>query len=40
MNSNNASNKVEGGLLFDVDQVDPSTLYVNEEEKLLLASLP
>lgn len=41
MESNNAPNEVEvERLLFNVDQVDPSALYMNEKEKMLLASLP
>ncbi len=27
-------------LLFDVDQIDPSLLYINETDKLMLQSLP
>jgi hypothetical protein len=39
MDSSTPSKDIEGGI-FDVDQVDQSTLYANEEEKLFIASLP
>jgi hypothetical protein len=39
MASNTPSKVVEGGL-FDVDQVDPSSLYESEEDKMSLAKLP
>ncbi len=39
MDSNTPSKAVEGGI-FEVDQVNQSTLYGNEEEKLFMSSLP
>jgi hypothetical protein len=39
MDSSTLSKEVEGRL-FDGDQVDPSTLYGSEGDKMLLAVLP